>query len=153
MNIKKRDLIVPQGALRIEIYNGEALIASEDVNNLVTDEGTEHIANQLSNSSVDSPVSYMAIGSGSGQTATDSTLATEEARIVLDTRYQGSEGYANRVYYEATFEQGVGTATITEAGLFNESTGGTMVCYTDTFDSINKTETVIVRIIWSLAFN
>jgi hypothetical protein len=57
----------------------------------------------------------------------------------------------NTIEYVALFPAGTGTGTVTEAGVFNNSSGGTMLCRTvfgvvtkDAGDSMSITWTITV---------
>lgn len=67
------------------------------------------------------------IGIGSGTTATtpaDTALETQLARQVFDN--PGGTLSTSVALYYATIPAGTGTGTVSEAGLFNASSGGTM---------------------------
>lgn len=122
-------LLDPDGSLAREVR----------VPNFLTELGEAHIADQLSEQDAD-PMSHIAIGSGAGQTATDTALDAELARVALDSGFpaQGtgaSDSDVNRiirdneVLYKSTFAAGTGTGTVTEAAVFNSGTTGTMFNY------------------------
>ena len=77
-------------------------------------------------------VSHMAIGSGTTAAAAgDTALGTELGRVSTSTTVT-----SNEVAYVATFG-GYGTSAVTEAGLFNASSAGDMLCRT-VFSVVNK---------------
>ena len=83
----------------------------------------------------ESVMSHMALGSGTtaaaaGDTDLGSILGSREA---LDSTTVST----NTITYVASFEAGDGTGAVTEAGIFNASTGGTMLCRV-VFSEINK---------------
>jgi hypothetical protein len=94
-----------------------------------------------------SPVmSHMAIGEGeTSPVAGDTTLETEIARVAVDTA--GGIATANTVAYSATYGTGVGTGALTEAGIFNAASDGTMLCRT-TFPVLNKGSNDTISISW-----
>jgi len=51
-----------------------------------------------------------------------------------------------------TFGAGVGTGAVTEAGIFNASSAGTMLCRT-TFSVINKAAADTLGITWTVTVN
>jgi len=91
-------------------------------------------------------MSHMAIGTGSTPAAAgDSALGTQAARVALtSTTVTNAE-----VAYVATFGAGTGTGAITEAGLFNASSGGTMLCRT-VFSVVNKGSSDSMTITWTV---
>ena len=53
----------------------------------------------------------------------------------------------NTITYVATFGAGDGTGAVTEAGLFNASSGGSLLCRT-VFSVVNKSSTDSMTITW-----
>jgi len=115
------------GKLQIELFDGfGGLKSSETVDNLVVTSGLSHIASRIKDATA-TAMSHMAIGSGtSAAILADTTLGTELGRVALTSTTVST----NTVTYVATFGAGVGTGAITEAGLFNASSAGTMLCRT-----------------------
>ena len=116
--------------------------------NTLTELGEAMIADALSDQGV-TPVSHMAVGTGTGQDAADTTLANELHREALDSKTQGTGGNDNDVNWIATFAAAHGTGAITEAGLFNDATVGTMFSVTS-FAVINKGAADILIFSWTL---
>jgi hypothetical protein len=56
------------------------------------------------------------------------------------------------VAYVATFPAGTGTGAVTEAGLFNASSAGTLLCRT-VFSVINKGAADTLGITWTVTVN
>jgi hypothetical protein len=126
---------------------GEVLNTFE-VPNLVVTAGKNHIAAKIA-ATTNSPVAmtHMAIGTGSTSAAAgDTTLGTEGGRVALS----GSVVSTNTITYTATFPAGTGTSTspgVQEAGIFNASSGGTLLCRT-TFPSVAKASGDSIAITW-----
>lgn len=117
--------------------------------NLVVDTGTAFIASRMEGTD-DSVMSHMAIGSGTTSAAASDTdvetiLGTREA---IDT----AVATANQIVYTCGFEAGDGTGAVTEAGIFNASTGGTMLCRT-TFPVVNKQADDVLTITWTITIS
>jgi hypothetical protein len=86
----------------------------------------------------------MAIGTGTTSPgAGDTALGTQTGRVSLS----GSVVSTNTITYTATFPAGTGDGAITEAGVFNASSGGTMLCRT-TFPVVNKQSGDTIAITW-----
>jgi hypothetical protein len=86
----------------------------------------------------------MAIGTGSTSPgASDSALGTQTGRVSLS----GNTVSTNTITYTATFPAGTGDGAITEAGIFNASSGGTMLCRT-TFPVVNKASGDTIAVTW-----
>ncbi len=78
----------------------------------------------------------------------DTALETQAGRVSLTS----TTVTTNSVAYVATFPAGTGTGAITEAGIFNASTGGTMLCRT-VFSVINKGAADTLGITWTVTVN
>ena len=91
-------------------------------------------------------MSHMAIGTGSTAAAAGNTaLGSESARTGLtSTTVSGAD-----IVYVDTFAAGTGTGAITEAGIFNASSGGTMLCRT-VFSVVNKGANDAMTITWTV---
>ena len=94
-------------------------------------------------------MSHMAIGTGSTAAAAgDAALGNEAGRVALTSTTVTS----NAVAYVATFAAGTGTGAITEAGIFNASSSGTLLCRT-VFSVINKGAADTLGITWTVTVN
>jgi len=144
MNISEN--LSPVGKLRVVHKNEHGEVLNDfEVPNLVVTVGKQYIAAKMV-ATTNSPVSmgYMAIGTGvTSPTAADTTLGTEGGRVALSASTVSS----NTITYTATFGAGVGTGAVTEAGIFNASTAGTMLCHT-TFSAVNKASGDTIAITW-----
>lgn len=141
-----QDSIKAKGSVRLVLYSpaGEEKAAVE-VPNLVVTAGRNFIASRMVGTS-DAAMSHMAIGSGTAAPALgNTTLGTELGRVALTSAtLTGSS-----ITYVATFGPGVGTGAITEAGLFNAASAGTMLCRT-TFAVINKGAGDTLGLTWTV---
>lgn len=119
----------------------------KEVDNLVVDAGKDFVASRMKDAT-DAAMTDMAIGTGSTAAAAgDTALGSESARVTLtSTSVSGSV-----ITYAATFAAGTpsSAAAITEAGLFNASSGGTMLCRT-VFDVVNKGAADSMTISWAV---
>jgi hypothetical protein len=115
------------------------------VDNVVVTDGKEYVASRMEGTT-DAVMSHMAIGTGtSTASASDSALGSESDRNALtSTTVSGTD-----VVYVATFGAGEGTGAITEAGIFNASTSGTMLCRT-VFSVVNKGASDSMTITWTV---
>jgi len=117
------------------------------VDNLVVTTGKNFVASRMAGTSV-SVMSNMSIGTGStAATAADTTLGSESARVALTSTTVNN----NDVVYLATFPANtpISAAAITEAGIFNASTSGSMLCRT-VFSPINKAPADSLTITWTV---
>jgi hypothetical protein len=145
----KKELIdsaTPTGKVRIQHLDADGNLKGEHyVNNLVVTTGKNYIASKMV-ATTNSPVSmtHMAIGTGTTTPAAgDTALGTQTGRVTL----AGSSVASNAITYTATFPAGTGSGAITEAGIFNASSGGTMLCRT-TFPVVNKASGDSIAITW-----
>lgn len=121
-----------------------AVIADFHVPNRVVTGGKGFIASRMTGTPT--PMSHMAIGSGTTVAADgNTTLEAELGRAVIVS----ATTVDAVTTYTATFAMGVGTGAVTEAGVFNASTGGTMLCRT-TFPVVNKGADDTMSITWTI---
>lgn len=143
------DSVKLTGRLTISL-NGKIV---REVDNKVVTVGKEWIASRMQGGA-DSVMTHMEIGTGTTAVAAgDTALETPAvaARVALTT--SGGTAATNTITFDAVFPADVpdvtapATAPITEAGLFNNSVGGTMAART-VFAAINKGETDIMSVTW-----
>ena len=133
------------GALTIVKTNAEGIIVDKrHIPNLVVTSGKNHIITRMIGTA-DGIMSHMGVGTGAVTPAAgDTTLGTAlGSRVALTSATQSS----NVVTYVASFAAGVATGAITEAGIFNALTDGTMLCRT-TFPVVNKAAGDSIVITW-----
>lgn len=134
------------GAVQIQRFNAVGMLVEEhNVSNLVVTAGKNYIAAKMvATTNVPASMTHMGIGTGTGTPgAADTTLGTQTGRVSLS----GSTVSTNTITYTATFPAGTGDGAITEAGVFNASSGGTMLCRT-TFPVVNKAAGDTIAITW-----
>lgn len=140
--------IVATGELKIVVTAPDGTVKQEqEVKNLVVTTGLGFIASRMAGTSA-AVMSHMAIGTGSTAAAAgNTTLGTESARVALTSTTPTGAAVA----YVATFPAGTPAtlAAITEAGLFNASSAGTMLCRT-VFSVVNKDVGDTMSITWTV---
>ena len=140
------------GELQITVFD-EATGAVKDsrtVKNLVVTSGKTFIAASLLKTTSNSPaaMSHMELGTGTTAAAVgDTTLQT--AISGSRTALSSATSAANVTTYVASFGAGVGTGAVTEAGIFNASSAGTMLCRT-VFSVVNKGANDAMTITWAI---
>lgn len=122
--------------------------------NLVVTTGKNFIASRIKDGT-STAMTHMAIGDGdsaapgtaTSPAAADTGLGDELARVAITSTTVTN----NEVEYVATFAPGTpaSAAAIVEAGLFNASTGGTMLCRT-TFAVVNKGTSDTMTVTWTV---
>ncbi len=136
-----KDGLALTGKLSIAL-NGETV---QKVDNLVVTAGKGYVASRMKDTSA-TAMSHMAIGTGSTAAAAGNTaLGNQAARVSLtSTTVSGAD-----IVYVATFPAGTGTAAITEAGILNASSSGTLLCRT-VFSVVNKGASDSMTITWTV---
>ena len=119
---------------------------SREINNLVVSAGLTYICSRMADASA-GVMSHMALGSGTtaaaaGDTDLESILGSRE---VLDSTTASS----NTIAYVSSFEAGEGTGAVTEAGIFNAATSGTMLCHV-IFPVVNKQADDTMSVTWTI---
>lgn len=134
------------GDVKVALTAPDGSIKEErEIKNLVVTTGLNFIASRMKDGTA-SVMSHMAVGSGTASAALANTaLGTELGRVALTaTTVSG-----NAVTYTATFGPGTGTGAVTEAGVFNAASSGTMLCRT-TFLVVNKDAGDTLSITWTI---
>ena len=135
------DILSMRGDVEITL-NGDIVLEKK---NLIVTAGKVFLASAVINSSA-SPFTNMAIGTGTtAAVLTDTALGSELARSAFTT----SSVASNVVTLSTTYAAGTGTGALTEAGIFNNVTGGTMLCRT-VFAVINKGALDTLTITWKV---
>jgi len=145
------------GALTIAI-NDEVV---QETKNLVVTAGKEWVASRLKDTAsphtIGAEMSHMAIGTETTTIAadpvdaSDTTLGTEDDRNTLTV--DGGTVSANTITYACTWPandpSSTATKAITEAGIFNAASGGTMFARTK-FAVVNKAPADALTITWTI---
>jgi hypothetical protein len=144
-----QDSIKVTGDLKIVVTGPDGKVKEEqEFKNLVVTTGKNFIASRMKDTT-DAAMSHMGIGTGTTAAAAgDTALETQAGRVSLTS----TTVTTNSVAYVATFPAGTGTGAITEAGIFNASSGGTMLCRT-VFSVINKGAADTLGITWTVTVN
>lgn len=121
--------------------------ARREAENLITNNGFDAICAQVSGAP-ENAFNYVAIGTGTTPaSATDTSLQTEVARGQATYAHTNGTKTFTLTY---TFEAGVGTGAITESGILNATTAGTLLCR-QVFQAINKGEGDTLQVVWSFS--
>lgn len=145
-----KDSLKLKGELNITVKDKNGNVKeSRNEKNLIVSAGLAFICSRMVDAN-DNPMSHMAVGSGTnspvaGDTDLQSILGNREP---LDSTTHS----ANTVTYTSSFEAGEGTGAITEAGIFNASALGTMLCRT-TFPVVNKGADDTMAITWTITLS
>lgn len=139
------DALKVTGNVTVTIAGKDGQIKDQrEIKNLVVTAGKGFIAARMTGTP--SLMSHMAIGSGTtAAAAADTALGTELGRVAI----QSSSTTGAVTTYVATFPAGTGTGAVTEAGILNASTAGTMLCRT-VFAVVNKGADDVMSITWAV---
>jgi len=133
------------GNVQIQLFNKDGSVKeSREIRNLVVTTGKEFIAARMVGTPTE--MSHMAIGASSTAAAAGNTaLGAELGRVALSS----DTAVGVVVTYVASFPAGTGTGAVVEAGIFNASSGGTMLCRT-VFSVVNKGVDDAMSITWTI---
>jgi len=145
------DAIKMTGTLKLVLTDENGNIKQEEeVKNLVVTVGKNFIASRMKDATA-TAMSHMEVGTGTtaaavGDTALQTPVASSRVALTSTTVT------TNSVAYVATFPAGTGTGALTEAGIFNAASAGTMLCRT-VFSVINKGAADTLGITWTVTVN
>jgi hypothetical protein len=145
------DSIKAKGVLQLTLIDENGQIKQQDEHNLVVNTGLAYIASRMKDATA-TAMSHMGVGTGTTAAAAANTALETAlgARVTLDsTTIVTTTASNDSVQYVATFGAGVSTGAITEAGIFNALTSGTMLCRT-VFPVINKGALDTLVITWKV---
>tara|TARA_R110000764_G_scaffold21702_3_gene54600 strand:+ start:522 stop:971 length:450 start_codon:yes stop_codon:yes gene_type:complete len=143
-----KDNLKLRGDVSIVLKSADGSVKdSRAIKNLVVNDGLNFIVSRMKDTT-QGAMSHMAVGSSTtaaaaGQTDLVSILGSREA---LDSTAVST----NTVTYVSSFEAGDGTGAVTEAGIFNASTSGDMLCRS-VFPVVNKQATDSMTISWTIS--
>lgn len=133
------------GKVHVTVTNEHGEVVEQRAANLVVTTGKNFTASRMVGTA-DNVMSHMALGSNSTAAAVgDTALGTELGRVALTA----GTATNNVVTYTATFGTGVATGGVQEAGIFNASSAGTMLCRV-VFAIVNKGANDTIVITWTV---
>lgn len=142
-----------QGRLTIVLKDENGVVKDvREVKNLVVNTGLGHITTRMLGTT-QGVMSHMGLGAGTsaaaaGDTALGSPLGS---RKVFDSATQSGSNNESIVYV-TTFNAGEATGAVTEAGIFNASTSGVMLCRT-VFAVVNKGASDTLQVTWTVTLS
>jgi hypothetical protein len=134
------------GNVDIKQYNDTGNLKDKrEIRNTVTAVGKDVISARLVGNTL-AIMSHMAAGnSNTAATVTQTALGTELGRVAFDSVAR----VTNTISYIATFPAGTATGNISEAGIFNNTSGGNMLCRTS-FTPLTKASGDTIVITWNV---
>ena len=129
------------GAVSIAL-NGKVV---QEIPNLVVTAGKNFVASRMKDTTL-AAMTHMAIGTNNTTAAVGQTaLSAEVTRGALTSTTVSN----NTIAYVETFAAGTGTGAIVEAGIFNASSSGSMLCRT-VFAVVNKSSLDAMTVTWTI---
>jgi hypothetical protein len=146
--MKTLENLKASGQLHVVLTGSDGQVKEDHLlKNLVVDTGLNFIVNRMKDAAA-TVMSHMTLGTGTTAAAAgNTTLETEiaGARVALTSTTVA----ANQITYIASFAAGVGTGAVTESGIFNNISGGTMLCRT-VFPVVNKQAGDSMTVTWTV---
>ena len=147
MNNEENTGIKLSGQLNIVLRDKNGNIKENRVEkNLIVTAGLTFICSRMLGASA-GVMSHMGLGSGTAAVAASQTdlvslLGSREAN-------DSASASANTAVYVSSFEAGDATGAVTEAGIFNAASSGTMLCRT-VFPVVNKQSDDTMSVTWTI---
>jgi len=142
------DSIKITGDVRIDLFDESGMVKdTREIKNLVVTVGKNYIASRMKDATA-TAMTHMELGTGTTAAAVgDTTLQTviSGSRVTLTS----TTVTTNAIEYIASFPAGTGTGAVTEAGIFNAASAGTMLCRT-VFSVVNKGAADAMSITWTI---
>lgn len=113
------------GVLKGELIHADGTVEKVERHNLIVNGGFDFICNAMAGSSQPAAMKYVAVGTG-----TTAAAAAQTSLVTELTRKQATYSHTTgtKVFtLSAAFAAGEATGAITEAGVFNAASGGTML--------------------------
>ena len=136
------------GDVKIDIIGADGTVTdTREIKNLVVTSGKTFIASRMVGVA-STIMGFMELGTGTtaaavGDTALETAIGSSRVALTSGT------ASTNVVTYVASFPAGKGTGAVTEAGVFNDASAGTMLCRT-VFSVVNKGAADAMSITWTI---
>jgi hypothetical protein len=144
-----KDFVKAEGKVTLVLTGSDGAVKeTREVENLVVQVGLNYIASRMKDATA-TAMTHMEVGTSS--TAASLAQTTLVAAVSASrTALTSTTVTTSSVAYACTFNAGTGTGALTEAGIFNASSAGTMLCRT-VFSVINKGAADTLTITWTIA--
>lgn len=144
-----KDSLKLTGAVSLVLRDKDGNVKqTKEAKNLIVDTGLNFICDRMKDD--ETAMTHMALGSGTtaaaaGDTALGSQLGS---RVSLTS----STVTDNQIVYVCSFPAGSGTGAVTESGIFNAASAGTMLCRV-VFSEVNKSADDTLQITWTISLS
>lgn len=122
----RTESLTVKGRIRAEVWRNGKLVDVREADNLIVNAGKAHLAGLLVGASGYSPFRYVAVGTGTTTPSADDTALEQEITGGGLARGEGTISVNGNVATITKTWNVTDTYGITEVGLFNASSGGTM---------------------------
>lgn len=138
------------GLVSLVLTDKDGQVIDTSTHNLVVNSGLSYIISRMKDTD-STAMSHLAVGTNTtAASASQTALLTEIARVALTSTTIVTTTVSNdSIQYVATFDPGVATGAITEAGILNAASSGTMLART-VFPVINKGALDTLTITWKV---
>ena len=143
-----------KGELTVDRFDVDGkLVEKRKIPNLIVTSGKNLMISRLLGTT-DAVMSHMAVGTSTTSPTLSDTASNTFTSSILGARNPLTSAIqsGNTVTYVGTFGTGVSTGAITEAGIFNALTSGTLLCRT-TFPVVNKAAGDSIVITWVITLS
>ena len=150
MDSKKAEGVGLKGTIEFVVIDKEGNIKEvRRMENVITNNGKASVAALILADVSETPYDYIAIGTGTtAASASDTALETETHRAAATGSRTTTNVTNDTAQLQATFNFSA-SYSITESGVFNASTGGTMLCR-QTFSAINVSAGDSLQVTWKI---
>jgi hypothetical protein len=137
------NILKAKGDVRIDLTRADGSVETTEIKNLVVTTGLGYIVSRMKDTAA-TAMSHMALGSGTTAAAAgDTALGTELGRSALTS----TTVFGATITYVASFGAGSATGAVTEAGILNAASSGTLLCRT-VFPVVNKQAGDSMTVTW-----
>lgn len=149
------DPIVMRGSIEAQLRDSRSgrTVEHRFYNNTVVTAGRAWVLSRImSGGDTTNTISYIAVGTSvTAPTTSDTTLGSEYYRAAVGT-FSATNLSSNPPSWiaETSYNTNVANTTLGETGLFNSSSGGTMLAHA-TFSTINKTTSNTLQINYTIS--
>ena len=144
--MKAIETLKATGQVKLVLTDETGAVKHEEMfKNLVVSTGLNYFVSRAKDATA-TAMSHMALGSGTTAAAAgQTTLVTELGRVSLTSTVVST----NTITYTATFNPGTATGAVTEAGIFNAASAGTMLARV-VFAVVNKAAGDTLTVTWTV---
>ncbi len=141
-----KDSLKLTGAVSLVLRDKDGNVKqTKEAKNLIVNTGLNFICDRMKDD--ETAMTHMALGSSTTAAAAgDTALGTQLGSRVSLTSSTVTD---NQIVFVCSFPAGSGTGAVTEAGIFNAASAGTMLCRV-VFSEVNKSSDDTLQITWTI---